>query len=249
VPTIPFTQEQQLQRQLAWLSETWMWLMRTRVLKDLDGLSRPMALDVGCGPGLVMDLFSSMLTVKGVDIDADMVRRVKEKGKDAVLGDAEDLPFDDNSFDLAYCSFTLLWVKDPDNVIKEMARVARRFVICLAEPDYGGRICHPKEIAELDGALIDSLIAEGADPFIGRKLAHMMYNAGLEVRSGVHSGIWSPEQLKEEADAEWNSLARAVEGRVGIDALDRSRSAWDRALGDGSLFLYNPVFYAIGRKR
>jgi len=225
-----------------------MWLMRTRVLKDLDDRSLPTALDVGCGPGLVMDLFSSMLAVKGLDIDADMVQRVKEKGKDAVLGDAEDLPFDDDSFDIAYCSFTLLWVKDPDNVIKEMARVARRFVICLAEPDYGGRICHPKEIAELDGALIDSLIAEGADPFIGRKLAHMMYDAGLEVGSGVHSGIWSPEQLKEEADAEWNSLARAVEGRVGIDALNRSRSAWDRSLRDGSLFLFNPVFYAIGRK-
>ncbi|MCE5297304.1 MAG: class I SAM-dependent methyltransferase [Euryarchaeota archaeon] len=243
------TSEEQLRRQLAWLGESWHWIMRTKVLRDRscdDG--RPTALDVGCGPGLVMEMLSPLLDVKGVDIDPDMVRTANGRGMDAVQGDAMDLPFEDGSFDISYCSFTLLWVKDPALAMKEMARVSRRYVICLAEPDYGGRICHPKEVADLDGHLTDSLIEEGADPFIGRRLAHMMEMAGLAVDQGVHSGVWSPSQMREEAEAEWSSISKAVGNRADERTMERARSAWDKALADGSLFLFNPMFYAIGRK-
>lgn len=225
-------------------------MMRNRVLGSLDqGSDRPTALDVGCGPGLVMELFSPSLKVKGVDIDPEMVRLAKMRGMDTVLGDAENLPFEDGSFDLVYCSFTMLWVNDPGKAMAEMVRVARRYVVCLGEPDYGGRISHPEEIADLDQPLIGSLIAEGADPFIGRKLGRLMEAAGLEVESGVHSGIWSPERMREEAESEWASLVQAVKGRTDEESIKKARSAWDRALTDGSLFLFNPVFYAVGKKR
>ncbi len=98
---------------------------------------------------------------------------MKGKGFRAVLGDAESLPFADGSFDIAYCSFTLIWLKDPQRAIQEMARVARSSVVCLAEPDYGGRVCRPREIADLDRALVDSLRSEGADPLVGGKLVRM----------------------------------------------------------------------------
>jgi SAM-dependent methyltransferase len=244
------TSEQQLKRQLAWLSESWLWLMRKKISEELSGNGdRPTALDVGCGPGLVMELFRPSIDVTGIDIDPVMVRSARGRGLDAVRGDAMDLPFEDGSFDIVYCSFTLLWVKDPALALKEMARVSRRYVICLAEPDYGGRICHPKEVADLDRYLTDSLIEEGADPFIGRKIGHMMEMAGLAVELGVHSGVWSPEQLREEAEAEWRSISKAVGNRVDERTMERARSAWDKALADGSLFLFNPMFYAVGRKR
>jgi SAM-dependent methyltransferase len=189
-----------------------------------------------------------MLEVKGLDIDPAMVHRAREQGLNAFLGDASALPFEDGSFDIAYCSFTLLWVKDPQKVIREMVRVSRRFVVCLAEPDYGGRISHPKEVADLDRYLVESLVDEGADPFIGRKLGTMLERAGLEVEMGVHSGVWSPGQLKNEAKAEWDSIVRSVKERAETDVLEKAKAAWDRSLADGSLFLFNPVFYAIGRK-
>lgn len=244
------TPERQLRRQLDWLSESWQWIMRTEVLMGLscDG-GRPTALDVGCGPGLVMVLFNPSIDVTGIDIDPVMVRSARGRGLDVVHGDALDLPFEDGSFDIVYCSFTLLWVKDPTKALNEMARVSRRYVICLAEPDYGGRICHPKEVADLDGYLTDSLIEEGADPFIGRKIGHMMEIAGLEVETGVHSGVWSPKQMREEAEAEWSSISKAVGNRADKHTITRARSAWDKAVADGSLFLFNPIFYAVGRKR
>jgi SAM-dependent methyltransferase len=213
-----------------------------------EGKTKPTALDVGCGPGLVMELLSAMFDINGLDIDPEIVRVVKEKGLLAVQGDAESLPFGDNSFDIVYCSFTLLWIRDPQKAISEMARVSRKFVVCLAEPDYGGRICHPKEVANLDRHLAESLEEEGADPYIGRRLGEMMETAGLQVEMGVHSGVWSPDQFRREASAEWYSIADAVVNRIDKQTLERAKAAWEMALADRSLFLFNPVFYAIGKK-
>ena len=231
------------------MKESWLWLMRTKVHENIElEAVKPKALDVGCGPGLVMELLSSMFDVQGIDSDPNMVRMVRERGYDAVQGDAVSLPFQDGSFDIVYCSFTLLWVSEPQTMIQEMARVSRDYVVFLAEPDYGGRICHPEELLVLDRCLVGSLVDEGADPFIGRKLGMMMKSAGLEVDMGVHSGVWSPDQLRKEAEAEWKSMAEAVKDLIDMNDLERTKAAWDRALADGSLFLFNPVFYAIGRK-
>lgn len=250
VPRDRVTSDEQLRRQISWLGGTWQWLLRDEVLNGPDRPSgRPTALDVGCGPGLVMELLSPLMDITGTDIDPMMVRKARDRGLNVVQGDAMVLPFEDGAFDIVYCSFTLLWVKDPAKAVEEMTRVSRRYVICLAEPDYGGRICCPPEVAELDGHLTASLMEEGADPFMGSKLAHLMKDAGLIVRSGVHEGIWSSEHLMKEADAEWLSIANAVKGRASDAEMRNAKMAWDRGVADGSLFLFNPVHYAIGRKR
>jgi SAM-dependent methyltransferase len=245
---VSVTSDEQLSRQLNWMRESWSWLMRTKVLEGTPQGYRPTALDVGCGPGLVMELFAPDLEIMGMDIDLEMVRRARDRGFGTVLGDASDLPFEDDSFDVVYCSFTLLWVDDPSKAVREMCRVSRRSVVCLAEPDYGGRVVHPREVADLDPYLTGSLVQEGADPFIGRKLGAMLEAAGLEVEMGVHPGVWSPAQLRREAGAEWDSIQRAVRETAGEGMVQRAKAAWDRASADGTLFLFNPTFYALGRK-
>lgn len=245
----PATSEEQLHRQLGWLGNTWRWMMDREIAKRMPYRTGvPTALDVGCGPGLVMELFSPLMEVKGVDIDAEMVGKARARGLDAVRGDAMDLPFDDDAFDIVYCSFTLLWVKDQQKAVREMARVSRRIVVCLAEPDYGGRICCPREVADLDGDLVTSLQKEGADPFVGRRLGQTLQEAGLAVEQGVHQGLWSPEQLRREADAEWLSIESALRGKVGAERLSIAEAAWRRSAADGTLFVFNPVHYAIGLK-
>jgi SAM-dependent methyltransferase len=249
VSRIPVTTQYQLKRQLDWMREPWLWLLRSSVLNQMkNGEMKPTALDVGCGPGLVMQLFSQTLDVRGVDIDPEMVRMAQQNGLDVVQGDAANLPFDDNSFDVVYCSFTLLWIKDPQRALREMTRVSRRFVICLAEPDYGGRICYPKEVADLDPLLVASLKDRGADPYIGRRLCGLMETAGLTVQTGINPGIWSSDQLRREADAEWDSIVNDIVDRIDKDSLAKAKAAWVSALADRSLFLFNPVFYAIGEK-
>ena len=80
------------------------------------------ALDVGCGPGLVMEELGPLFTMQGLDRDKGMVEKCHNKGLMVVQGEAEGMPFEDNSFDVVYCSFLLLWVKEPSLVIKEMIK-------------------------------------------------------------------------------------------------------------------------------
>lgn len=92
------------------------------------------------------------------------------------------------------------------------------------------------------------MMGEGADPYIGRKIGMLMERAGMRAEVGVHSGTWTNERLRDEADAEWDSIVNAVGARVDRGKLDQTRKAWIKALDDRSLFLFNPVFYAIGTK-
>jgi hypothetical protein len=55
--------------------------------------------------------------------------------------------------------------------------------------------------------------------------------------------------MRGEAEAEWHSLSQAVKGWVDEAVLEKAQAAWNKALADGTLCLFNPVLYAIGRKR
>jgi SAM-dependent methyltransferase len=103
---------------------------------------------------------SGALLTPGVVIGLDRDQQVNEyarrshPGAACITGLGERLPFPDSSFDLVCCHFLLLWVADPLNVLTEMLRVTRPGggVLCLAEPDYGGRIEYPESLSAL-GAL------------------------------------------------------------------------------------------------
>lgn len=238
----------QLLRQKEWLSESWLWILDTKVLPDFrEPGRRPAALEVGCGPGHVMDLLSSRLDVQGADLDDRMAGRCRERGLEALRANTSQLPFRSRSFDVVYCSFLLLWLKDPRKAVAEMKRVSRRWVLCLAEPDYGGRIDYPEELRGLRGISIRGMEREGGDPLIGRKLRSILASNGLEAEVGVHPGVWGLERLRAEADAEWRSLERSVHGAEEEAELARMKGPWVRALGSGEAFQYNPVFYALAR--
>lgn len=79
------------------------------VLKKLDYLAYHSILDVGCGTGAVLSAIAKRkhndVILAGIDISPEMIevakKRVKEKA-DLRVGDAEDLPWKDNSFDIEY---------------------------------------------------------------------------------------------------------------------------------------------------
>ena len=154
------------------------------------------------------------------------------------------MPFKDGSFDLVFCEFLLLWVPAPGRAVEEMARVSRGHVVCLAEPDYGARIDHPDGLSEMGDLIMKGLEEQGADPRIGRKLRQIMAGAGLAVEMGVHPGLWNLERLRAEGEDELRFVGALATGR-GSSSL---RESWRRALEDGSLFEYNPMFYALGHK-
>lgn len=247
MPSVKPCLSPQLRRQSLWLRDSWLWLLRTKVLPyQGSGPGRMSALDVGCGPGFVMEELRDLLDVRGLDIDRDMVGACTARGVDVVEGDAMDLPFEDGAFDVAYCSFLLLWVKDPKRVVAEMRRVARRWVICLAEPDFGGRIDHPEGVGGLTQLVIQGIRADGGDPMVGRKLRGIFHGCGMEAEVGVHAGVWDITRLRHETEDEWRWIRMTV-GAEGEGSLASMRTAWDRALDEGTLFQYNPIFYALAK--
>ena len=234
----------QLRRQSLWLKDSWQWVLVTKVLGNMKK-KRLKALEVGCGPGFVMDIVGKQFEVQGLDIDADMVSMCKARGLDVVKGRAEELAFDDKEFDVVYCSFLLLQVKDPVAVVKEMARVSRRWVLALAEPDYGAWIDFPEGLEGLKDVLIKGMKALGSDPYIGRKLRGIFEEAGLKAEIGAHAGVWDLKQLKEEFPDQIRFVRSLAKDRPDLDAIE---AAWKQGLEEGTLFHYNPIFYAVADK-
>ena len=106
-------------------------------------------LDLGCGEGrLARDLKALGHDVAAVDLSPTMVAAAKDVDPDldARVANANDLPFEDGSFDLVAAFMSLQDMDDPDGAIREAARVL--------EP--GGSLClavvHPLASAgQFDG--------------------------------------------------------------------------------------------------
>jgi len=236
-----------MQRQSTWLKESLLWIVDTKISQNR-GLfgGRRTALDVGCGSGFVAEIMKQKMDIVGVDVDSKSVEDSRSRGLDASIAAGERLPFENDSFDLVYCTFLLLWVKDPSQVVSEMKRVSRKWVACLAEPDYGARISFPDSVGPLDELVINGIFREGGDPFIGRKLNSIFASCGMTPEIGIHPGVWNIAKLRAESDDEWRWIDMTVAPQA--NELDQLRRRWDAALSDGTLFQFNPVFYAIAGK-
>jgi ubiquinone/menaquinone biosynthesis C-methylase UbiE len=96
------------------------------LLKPCPGES---VLDIGCGTGISIEpLLARGLNVTGIDPSQYMLDLASEtlgQKADLYRGFAEDLPFDDNSFNHATFFTTLEFVDDPAKALEEACRVAK----------------------------------------------------------------------------------------------------------------------------
>lgn len=104
------------------------------LLLRLGDLARSQSiLEVGCGTGIHLDIFlREGMNVMGTDISPHMVRLARQKlDKDVhlLLGDAENLPFKENSFDYVTLITTLEFIPDPERAIHEALRICRGKVL------------------------------------------------------------------------------------------------------------------------
>lgn len=90
-------------------------------------------LDIGCGTGNHLLVFYRLgFDVTGLDASPYMLDIARSRlGSKASLkaGRAEDLPFEDNEFDLATLIITLEFLDDPVEALREAGRVARDRVL------------------------------------------------------------------------------------------------------------------------
>ena len=82
-------------------------------------------LEVGCGEGEFSARLAAELgdDVVALDQSARMVELARVRGVDARVGDVQELPFADGSFDVAVAAWMLYHVPQLDRALRELARV------------------------------------------------------------------------------------------------------------------------------
>ncbi len=155
-----------------------------------DGIA---VLDCGSGPGTITRDIAQRIPrgrVIGVDSDSTQVGLAAETACARGLQNVEfrrasayDLPFPKESFDAVFSHALFEHLGDPDRAISEFRRVLRPGGnVGLCSPDWGGFLLAPPS-AELSAAIAryERLsIDNGGDPYVGRKLAHLLEKAGFE---------------------------------------------------------------------
>ena len=118
------------------------WLLAEKFRRSVAGLDLAGAsvLSVCAGSGMDAEFLARAgAKVTAVDISAGAVRRAEERARrygldiTALVADAEQLPFDDRAFDIAYVHDGLHHLEDPECALREMARVARQ-AVSVTEP-------------------------------------------------------------------------------------------------------------------
>ena len=111
----------------------WWHIGRRRILADfVEAICRevtdrqPRILDVGCGTGANLIMLSKYGDAEGVDISEDALAFCRERGLDKVkLGAGEELPYEDDTFDLVTAFDVVEHMDDDLAGLREMRRVLR----------------------------------------------------------------------------------------------------------------------------
>ncbi len=89
-------------------------------------------LEVGVGTGINCSMYPSNTEITGIDFSAGMLEKARERvarketrNVRLLQMDAQDLKFEDNSFDIVYAPYLISVVPDPVKVAREMRRVCK----------------------------------------------------------------------------------------------------------------------------
>jgi len=129
-------------------------LMGNTMLQKLqstgDSLVRSNVLDLGCGTGWFTRTFvdqGPVAGLTGVDLSSGMLQQARENGPEGiswVVGDAEQLPFPDDSCDLIFSNLMIQWCDDPRAVLRECRRVLRPGGHIMVSTLLDGTLCELK---------------------------------------------------------------------------------------------------------
>ncbi|MEZ0395957.1 MAG: methyltransferase domain-containing protein [Anaerolineales bacterium] len=210
-------------------------------------------LEVGCGTGAVLAEVPGPAARFGLDLEPARLSEARLHAPAArlVCADAHALPFPDAAFDLTFCHFLLLWLRDPLRALGEMKRVTRPggFILALAEPDYSRRLDRPAELEPLGRWQTESLRRQGADPSLGGRLADLFQRAGIRLleTGSLRQGGERPLSARER-EIEWAVLEADLAGLLPQAEIQRLKQLDAQAWQAGKRILYVPTHFAWGKR-
>jgi ubiquinone/menaquinone biosynthesis C-methylase UbiE len=185
-------------------------------LADAAGVERGMrALDVGCGPGGLTHVLTERLgaeSVAAIDPAPQFAEACRERhpGADVRVGAAEELPWEDDSFDAALSCLVVAFMADADQGLREMARVTRPggvVAACMWDLDEGGMTMLSTFWAaakELDPGTVGERVSVGVSR---GDIAERLRRAGLE---DVADGELEARTDYTDFDDFWEPLSHGV---------------------------------------
>jgi len=149
-------------------------------IKFRDGRQSDKVLDVGCGIGFVSQLYPNF-DITGIDISEGMLAHNPYIWKKAA---AEDIPFEDNTFDFVICRSLLHHLDKPEVGMREMIRVLKP----------GGRwVCWETNFSILNDIVrrisrLTPRFSHWHKNFKSKELIGMLQDCGLKIQSTRYMG-------------------------------------------------------------
>lgn len=230
-------------QQAAWTRD-----LRVYLFEQAGLVNAHRVLEVGCGTGAILRELNTPASLHGLDLEPAVLAecRIHAPAVSLTQGDGFSLPYADKSFDIAYCHFLLLWVNDPLQVVREMARVSY-VVLALAEPDYSQRVDEPSALKVLGEWQAESLRRQGANPFFGAQLAETFHQAGINIieTGPIQSGVVM--RSVEDWENEWAVIEADLDGWIPSVEIQRMKELDKGARSRNERTLHVPTFFAWGK--
>ncbi len=233
----------------------WTENIRSYIIRNINIEPGCKILEVGSGTGAVLNHFSNDLNPEkyGIDLDWNNLQynAKSEPVNRLILGNGLRLPIRANVFDITYCHYLLLWIKNPIQLLNEMKRATRSggWICLFAEPDYLSRIISPEPLQFLGNIQNNSLIQQGVRLDTGRNLSNWLVEIGL---TKIYWGILGSHQpaltLPKEGDVEWLTIKSDLEKLLDQNEIENLRNQYINSSKSGSKILFVPTFYAFGQK-
>ncbi len=148
-------------------------------------------LDVGCGPGSItagLVKYVEPGEVVGVDVVGSVLAGARESNAGVPSlrfeeASVYDLPYERDSFDVAYAHQLMQHLADPPAAMREMGRVVRSGgFIAVRDSDYQTMISWPRSeaIEEWRALYTEVVRRNGADANAGRRLPSWLASAGFD---------------------------------------------------------------------
>lgn len=133
-------------------------------------------LEVGGGQGELAERMQRELgaAVTFVDQSPRMVELARARGVDAHVGDVQELPFADGSFDTVVAAWMLYHVADVDRALAEIARVLRAGGALIAVTGSNRYVEELRDLLAYERAGFDmTFSSENGDELLRRRFAHV----------------------------------------------------------------------------
>ena len=185
------------------------------ILRDINYNSGDKLLEIGCGAGAVLGILATAfkeLKIAGIDIEAKQIEYARKYidslnivNADLKIGDASQLPWQDNTFERIYMMWFLEHLSDPLSILQEAKRVLKpQGTIDIIETDYRTIVItpHSPDYQYLQNSLCELLLQSGGDPYIGQSLGNLLGEVGFNkvenrALSFHYNSHQNPQQLLE----------------------------------------------------